>query len=86
MPVLQIVPMASSVNKKPMQPFPIQDNKSITINLIDEDFRKGYLFYDGILLKDFNVKSMTLKKSSKSVKLGFIDLNKFKLKYFEWVY
>lgn len=89
-PIFQVVPMASAINKKHLQSFALcMNSNKVEVNLEDSDFRKGNLIYDGLKAKnnhsDFIPEKITVKKSNIEVKLAFLNIEDFRQKTFSWM-
>lgn len=91
-PVFQVVPMASAIEKKHMVSFPLGlDYNSVEIEFEDVDFRQGGLIYDGISAKNenkneiFKPAKLKIIKSKNTVSLAFISLSDFRNKSFQWI-
>lgn len=91
-PIYQVVPMASSVSKKTIHPFPVSLDTQIIVNFEQSDYRSGKMFFDGFCLNDikdyenFKPKQLKVQQSSKKVEIGFVSLSEFRAKSFTWLY
>lgn len=90
-PIFQVVPMASAIEKKSMNSFPLSilDN-SVNIDFKHTDFREGRLNYDGIQAynkegKPFIPKSLEVKKSENNIKIAFLSITDFRNKSLQWI-
>jgi NAD+ kinase len=89
--IFQVVPMASSVNKKTLKAFPLSMDSKVEVFFHNTEFRTGKLFYDGFCVndleeyKDFIPNQVLVEKSEKIISLGFINLNDFRVKSFNWL-
>jgi len=91
-PVFQVVPMASAIDKKNIPSFPLGlENNSAEVSFQHVDFRKNTLIYDGISAinpkdsKAFIPKELIVKKSDNVIKIAFISISDFKHKAIEWI-
>lgn len=91
-PIYQVLPMASAIKKKKINPFPVSLDTKVTVNFENSDYRSGQLFFDGICLndqegfKDFKIKSLNIKTSATQVTLCFKSIIDFRKKAFTWLY
>ena len=91
-PVFQVVPMASAIDKKNMASFPLGlDNNSVNINFKHIDFRKGTLIYDGITAiskednKPFIPKDLKIEQSKNKISIAFLSIAEFRNKALQWI-
>jgi NAD kinase len=91
-PVFQVVPMASAIDKKNIASFPLGlANNSVDISFKHVDFRKGTLIYDGISAinkKDnqpFVPEELNVSESECKISIAFISIANFRNKAIEWI-
>lgn len=83
-PVLQMNPMACVINKIPLGSLLLSDQSVITIDIEEADKRPARLFHDGILFEERPVRRFTVRKSDRTVKLGFTHKHTLKARVMAW--
>ena len=83
-PVLQITPMACVVNKAPLGSVILSDATVVEVEFAQLNKRPGALFYDGFEVTSSPVQRLTIRKSNRSVRLGFIKEYSFHTKVLAW--
>lgn len=83
-PVLQMTPISCMVNKSPLGSVILSDTSVVNVEFQQTDKRPGNLFYDGRQLDLGPIKKISVKKSDRSVRIGFIEQYSFKNKVPSW--
>lgn len=83
-PVLQMTPMSCVVNKAPFGSLLFCYNSEICLEFEEQEKRPARLFYDGILFQKGPVRSFTVRKSARTVCLGFDDRYALKTRVIGW--
>ena len=88
-PIFQVVPMSSAIEKHTLKSFPLSFQDSVDVFFEHTDFREGHLMYDGVEAKlnniNFTPKYLNIKKSNKTIKIGFLSVNEFINKSYKWI-
>ncbi len=82
--VLQMTPMACVVNKTVLDSIILPDTSIIKVDFEQISKRPGILSHDGLELPFYPVTEMTIRKSEKTVKLGFVPEYSFIKKVMSW--
>lgn len=86
LPIFQVVPIASSINKHHFKSFPLcLNNSTVNIEVENSDFRESRLIYDGILSDLKNLSDLKIMKSTDTVKIAFLSSNDFRTKNLSWI-
>lgn len=85
-PVLQMTPISCVVNKTPLGSVILADDCEVSVDFLQTQKRPGYLFFDGIQYDSEVVKSMTVYKSDRHIKIGFIEQYSFRHKVAAWMF
>lgn len=85
-PVLQMTPISCVVNKTPLGSVILSDGAIVSVDFLQTEKRPGYLFFDGIQYDSEIVKSLTVRKSDRSIKIGFIERYSFRNKAAAWLF
>jgi NAD+ kinase len=72
-PVIQVTPMACVIDKSPLESFILSDRAVVSVDFEQIEKRPGRLFYDGIRGIDEAVTRLTVRRSERTVQLGFIE-------------
>ncbi len=83
-PVLQVTPIACIVNKAPLGSLILSDNSEIKINFEQISKRPARIFFDGMVFNQTNVSSIVVRRSTKTVTLGFVKHANFLSKMTSW--
>jgi NAD+ kinase len=85
-PVLQMTPISCVVNKTPLGSVILSDSCVVSVDFLQTDKRPGYLYFDGIQYDSEVVKSMTVRKSERSIKIGLIEQYSVRNKVTAWLF
>jgi NAD+ kinase len=72
-PVIQVTPMACVVDKSPIESFILSDSAVVSVSFEQIEKRPGRLFYDGIHRLQEAVRTLTVRRSQRTVRLGFVE-------------
>ncbi|MBT5228844.1 MAG: NAD(+)/NADH kinase [Methylococcales bacterium] len=82
--VLQVAPMSCVIDKTPVGSLILPDDVEVKVDFLQIEKRPGVVCYDGVKASDDAVKSITVKKSNQTVRLGFIPEYAFIRKVLSW--
>lgn len=71
--VIQVTPMACLIEKSPVGSMILPDHAVVAVHFEQIDKRPGRLFYDGIHRFEEPVQSLVVRRSERSVRLGFVE-------------
>ncbi|MDH5324272.1 MAG: NAD(+)/NADH kinase [Gammaproteobacteria bacterium] len=83
-PVLQVTPISCMVNKAPLGSVILSETSIVSVSLGQLEKRPAAVYHDGRLVEMGPVEKITVKKSDRTVKLGFIERYSFKNKVPSW--
>jgi NAD kinase len=72
-PVLQVTPMACLIEKSPVSSLMLSDTTVVSVDFEDIAKRPGRLFHDGIHRVKEPVERLTVRRSARTVRLGFLE-------------
>ncbi len=72
-PVIQVTPMSAVVDKSPIESLILSDRAVVTVDFEQIGKRPGRLFYDGIHRVREPVLSLTVQRSARAIRLGFVE-------------
>jgi NAD+ kinase len=72
-PVLQVTPMACLIEKSPVSSLILSDSAVISVDFEQIHKRPGRLFHDGIHRIADPVQRLTVRRSQRTVRLGFLE-------------
>lgn len=72
-PVIQVTPMSCVIDKAPIESLILSDRAVIRVDLEQIAKRPGRLFYDGIHRIKEPVESLTVRRSDRTLRLGFVE-------------
>lgn len=85
-PVLQMTPISCVVNKTPLGSVILSDNCVVSVDFLQTEKRPGYLYFDGIQYDAEVVKSITVRKSERSIRIGLIEQYSVRNKVTAWLF
>ena len=83
-PVLQVTPIACIVNKAPLGSLILSDESEVKVDFEQIAKRPARIFFDGMPFHKENVKSIVVRRSTKTVTLGFVKHANFLSKMTSW--
>jgi len=83
-PVLQVTPIACIVKKAPLGSLILSDESEVTVNFEQLSKRPARIFFDGMPFHKDNVRSLVVRRSTKTVTLGFVKHANFLSKMTSW--
>ncbi len=72
-PVIQVTPMSCVIDKSPFGSLILSDRAVVAVDLEDLSKRPGRLFYDGVRGPKEPVERLTVRRSERTVRLGFVE-------------
>jgi NAD kinase len=72
-PVIQVTPMSCVIDKAPVDSLILSDRAVITVDLEQTIKRPGRLFYDGLHRGREPIQSLSVRRSTRHVSLGFVE-------------
>jgi len=72
-PVIQVTPMSCVIDKAPVDSLILSDRAVITVELEQTMKRPGLVFYDGLHKGREPVQSLSVRRSARHVRLGFVE-------------
>lgn len=85
-PVLQMTPISCVVNKTPLGSVILADTSVVSVDFLQTDKRPGYFYFDGIQYDSEVVRNLTVRRSQRSIKIGFIEQFSFRNKVTAWLF
>jgi NAD+ kinase len=83
-PVLQMTPMSCVVNKTTLDSVILSDDSVVAVDFLQTDKRPGYLYFDGIQYDSEVVKNITVRRSERTVSIGFVEKYSVRNKVTAW--
>ena len=83
-PVIQVAPMSCVIDKTPVGSLILSDNSVLQVDFEQVEKRPGVVFYDGVQASTDVVLSISVKKSERVIRLGFVSEYAFIRKVMSW--